>query len=119
MLSQEFSIFHSFDWVMSLIDPRDLAPDVFMQRALALNVGPELVRRLLSAVVGRGIHEPAAWGRDCQIPRRLIDAVGTLPRLELEQLVVSPADGFRKARFRTQDGLAVETVIIPLHKPGA
>ena len=28
-------------------------------------------------------------------------------------------DGFQKLRFRTHDGLAVETVLIPLHKPGA
>ena len=28
-------------------------------------------------------------------------------------------DGFQKLRFLTPDGLAVETVLIPLHKPGA
>ncbi|MGZ3356422.1 MAG: radical SAM protein, partial [Isosphaeraceae bacterium] len=102
-----------------MIDPRNLAPEVFMQRALALGVGPEIVRRLLSAIVARGVHDPAAWGRDCQIPRRLIDAIGNLLRLELEHSVVSGTDGFQKLRFRTHDSLAVETVIIPLHKPGA
>ena len=55
---------------MGVIDPRNLAPEVFMQRALALGVGPEIVRRLLSAIVARGVHDPAAWGRDCQVPRR-------------------------------------------------
>ena len=45
--------------------------------------------------------------------------MGTLPRLELEASLVSPRDGFQKLRFRTHDGLAVETVIIPLKKPGA
>lgn len=102
-----------------MIDPRDLAPEAFMERALALGVGPETVRRLLSAIVARGVHDPAAWGHDCQIPRRLIAAIGTLPRLELEHSVVSGTDGFQKLRFRTHDGLAVETVIIPLLKPGA
>jgi 23S rRNA (adenine2503-C2)-methyltransferase len=105
--------------VTRVIDPRDLAPELFRQRALALGVGPEIVRRLSSAIVGRGNHDPAAWGRDCQIPRRLIDAIGVLPRLELENSLVSGTDGFQKLRFRTHDGLAVETVIIPLHKPGA
>lgn len=114
--STVFPLFFSSDRV---IDPRDLAPDAFMERAVALGVGPEIVRRLLSAIVGRGIHDPAAWGRDCQIPRRLTDTIGELPRLQLEHSVVSETDGFRKLRFRTHDGLAVETVIIPLHKPGA
>jgi len=90
-----------------------------MERALALGVGPEIVRRLLSAIVARGVHDPSAWGSDCQIPRRLIDAIGSLPRLALEHSVVSATDGFQKLRFRTHDGLAVETVIIPLLKTGA
>jgi 23S rRNA (adenine2503-C2)-methyltransferase len=82
-------------------------------------VGPEIVRRLLSAIVARGVYDPAVWGRSLQIPHRLIGAVGNLPRLELEASLISPRDGFQKLRFRTHDGLAVETVIIPLKKPGA
>ncbi len=42
-----------------------------------------------------------------------------LPRLRLEQAITSPVDGFEKLLFRTADGLAVESVLIPLHKPGA
>jgi 23S rRNA (adenine2503-C2)-methyltransferase len=42
-----------------------------------------------------------------------------LPRLELGKSETSPIDGFQKLLFRTTDGLAVETVLIPLHKPGA
>jgi len=113
------TVFPVFLKVTRVIDPRNLAPEVFMQRALALGVGPEIVRRLLSAIVARGVHDPVAWGRDCQIPRRLIDAIGNLSRLALEHSVVSGTDGFQKLRFRTHDGLAVETVIIPLLKPGA
>ncbi len=103
-----------------MFDPRDLAPDVFATRARELGV-PELsVRKLLSALVGRGIHDPVTWGRDFQVPRRLHAAiVYPLPRLQLEKSVTSPIDGFRKLLFRTGDGLAVETVLIPLHKPGA
>ena len=49
----------------------------------------------------------------------LIDVIGNLPRLAPEYSVVSLTDGFQKLRFRTHDDLAVEAVLIPLHKPGA
>jgi 23S rRNA (adenine2503-C2)-methyltransferase len=39
--------------------------------------------------------------------------------LTLDGALTSPRDGFQKLRFRTGDGLAVETVLIPLAKPGA
>ncbi len=77
------------------------------------------MRRLLSAVLGQGIHDPSAWGRTFQVPRRLSDAIGTLPRLTRDRVVTSARDGFQKLRFVTHDDLAVETVLIPLHKPGA
>jgi 23S rRNA (adenine2503-C2)-methyltransferase len=80
---------------------------------------PDLAaRRLTSALLGHGIHDPAAWGRSFQVPRRLGDRVAPLPRLSLDASVTSAVDGFRKLRFRTLDGLAVETVLIPLHRPG-
>ena len=70
--------------------------------------------------MGQGIHDPAIWGRDFQVGRRLREAIAyPLPRLVLERSVTSPVDGFQKLLFRTQDGLAVESVLIPLHKPGA
>jgi 23S rRNA (adenine2503-C2)-methyltransferase len=102
-----------------VIDPRDMAPSEFLHRAEALGVRAMTARRLLSAIFSRGVHDPAVWGKEFQVPRRLQDAIGPLPRLELETSVVSPCDGFRKLRFRTADGLAVETVVIPLHRPGA
>ncbi len=52
--------------------------------------------------------------------RRLRDAIAQpLPRLALVDSVTSPADAFQKMVFRTADELVVETVLIPLHKPGA
>ena len=33
------------------------------------------IRGLIAAVVGRGIHDPAIWGREFQVPRRLRDAI--------------------------------------------
>jgi 23S rRNA (adenine2503-C2)-methyltransferase len=75
---------------------------------------------MLSAIVGQGIHEPSSWGRDFQVPRRLREAIrNPLPRLILEQSLTSAVDRFQKLLFRTADGLAVESVLIPLHKPGA
>ena len=90
-----------------------------MAQALRLGANGLAVRRLGSALLGRGIHDPKAWGSAFQVPRLLSDAIGTLPRLAPDGEVTSPVDGFQKLRFRTHDGLAVETVLIPLHKPGA
>ena len=41
-----------------------------------------------------------------------------LPRLTLDRIQTSPADGFQKLRFLTADNLAIETVLIPLEKSG-
>ncbi len=100
-------------------DPRDQPPDAFTALAEGVGVEPRAVRRLLTAVVDRGIHDRTAWGRHFQVPRRLTDLVGDLPRLTLDRVVTSEADGFQKLRFLTGDGLAVESVLIPLHKPGS
>jgi 23S rRNA (adenine2503-C2)-methyltransferase len=82
---------------------------------LAFDVGTGVVRRLLSAVIQRGIHDPEVWTNRLQIPKRLTSAIRPLPRLTLDASVVSPIDGFRKLRFLTHDSLAIESVIIPLN----
>ena len=102
-----------------LIDPRDRAPAQFLEIANELGVSAVAARRLLSVIVGRGIHNPLSWIQIDQIPRRLCEAIGILPRLTLDRVVTSPSDAFQKLRFSTYDGLALETVIIPLHKAGA
>jgi 23S rRNA (adenine2503-C2)-methyltransferase len=102
------------------LDPRNLAPEFFAARARELGAHDLSIRRLIAATVGRGIHDPEVWGRDSQIPKRLRDAISVpLPRLALERSITSQVDGFQKLVFRTHEGLAVETVLIPLHKPGA
>jgi 23S rRNA (adenine2503-C2)-methyltransferase len=100
-------------------DPRDQSPAEFLHWARREGVSEPTVRRLLSAVIGRGIHDPVVWGRMHQIPRPLGERLSPLPRLALERHVTSRVDGFQKLLFRTGDGLAIETVLIPLHKPGA
>jgi 23S rRNA (adenine2503-C2)-methyltransferase len=103
-----------------VLDPRDMEPASFEARARGLGASELSVRRLLSAVVGRGIHERSAWGERLQVPRRLREAIrDPLPRLTLERLDRSELDGFQKLLFRAADGLAVETVLIPLHKARA
>ena len=52
-------------------DPRDQSPAEFLHWARREGVSEPTVRRLLSAVIGRGIHDPAVWGRMHQIPRPL------------------------------------------------
>ncbi|MCA1684639.1 MAG: radical SAM protein [Planctomycetia bacterium] len=102
-----------------MTDPRDVRPETFLTLAEPFGADARAVRRLYSALLGRGIHDPAEWGRSFQVPRRLGDAIGILPRLTPDLLQTSTRDGFQKLRLRTLDGLAVETVLIPLHRPGA
>jgi 23S rRNA (adenine2503-C2)-methyltransferase len=102
-----------------VFDPRDHAPEASEELLGKLGAAPVVARRLLSLIVGRGILDPATWREDYQVPRRVCDAVGELPRLALESSLVSPVDGFQKLAFRTDDGLRIETVLIPLHKPGS
>ncbi len=102
-----------------MLDPRDYAPEQYLAAARALGASDTAARRLLSVIVGQGNHEPAHWARLDQVPRALREAVGVLPRLKLDRTITSPHDGFQKLRFLTADNLALETVLIPLHKPGA
>ncbi len=102
-----------------MFDPRDHALSATWEVARRAGANDLAVRRLLTAILGRGIDDPAIWGRSFQVPRRLGDVVGLLPRLHLDCLLTSERDGFQKMRFLTHDGRAVETVLIPLQKPGA
>jgi 23S rRNA (adenine2503-C2)-methyltransferase len=122
MMPEEFfsrtPIFFKSD--SAVFDPRNLAPEVFARGARSLDVPEKSIRSLIAAVVGRGILDPGIWAREYQLPRRLRDAVPTpMPRLSFERSVTSPVDGFQKLLFRTNDGLPLESVLIPLHKPGA
>jgi 23S rRNA (adenine2503-C2)-methyltransferase len=85
-----------------------------------LGVTPRLARRLQHAVVRRGAAEvPAAMP---EVSPRLLQRVReatTIPRLELVEKRVSPADGFAKYLFRGDGPDPFEAVRIPLlHRPG-
>jgi 23S rRNA (adenine2503-C2)-methyltransferase len=102
-----------------MFDPRDHALGTIWRMAHEHGANDLAVRRLLSAILGSGIDDPAVWGRSFQVPRRLGEAIGRLPHLTRDCVRTSPRDGFQKIRFLTQDRHAVETVLIPLKKPGA
>lgn len=103
------------------MDPRDARPGELEAWAVGRGCDARVARRLLSAVFKEGVLDPSRWMAESQIPRRLAGDVAPvpLPRLTPDGSVSSPVDGFQKLRFRTAEGLALETVLIPLHKEGA
>jgi 23S rRNA (adenine2503-C2)-methyltransferase len=103
----------------SPLDPRDLAPDEFLSRTTSIGAPVSAGRRLMARVVGDAIFDLRELNQRRQISRLLCDAIGELPRLRLVESVVSPVDQFRKLALATHDDLLIETVLIPLEKPGA
>ncbi|GAC1472588.1 MAG: 23S rRNA (adenine(2503)-C(2))-methyltransferase RlmN [Isosphaeraceae bacterium] len=101
------------------MDPRNLTLEQFQAFAVSHGADARAVRRLYSALLGHGIHDSRVWGRSFQVPKRLGEAIGPLPRLTLDRMQTSSLDGFQKLRFLTSDALTVETVLIPLKRPGA
>lgn len=103
------------------MDPRDARPGELEAWAAERGCEAGVVRRLLSTVFKDGVYEPSRWMAESQVPRRLVRDIAPipLPRLTLDGSVSSPVDGFQKLRFRTAEGLALETVLIPLLKEGA
>lgn len=102
------------------LDPRDLDPRALLERTRALGVNDSSARRWTAGVVGRGDCSHEHWTRSYQIPKRVLPALKTpLERLTLERIDVSSRDRFEKLLFRTPAGLPVESVLIPLEKPGA
>jgi 23S rRNA (adenine2503-C2)-methyltransferase len=79
-----------------------------------------LARRLQAAILQRRATEVPAQLPEA--PRRALEAVRQhtrIPSLQLQEKVISPADGFAKYLFRGQGPEAFEAVRIPLlHRPG-
>ena len=119
----------------SPFDPRDHHPAATVAHFVAQGIDPGAVRRFLAAWFPRAGDAnlldpraprepddpflPGGWASRRRFPRRLLEGLDQLPRLKLESIQVSPRDRFEKLLFRTNDGLPVETVLIPLHKENA
>lgn len=102
-----------------VLDPRDQNPALFLELAEQYGLSPRNARRWLALVIGKGECGLAACARRGILPRSFIEKTCELPRLHLEIQHVSETSYFRKLVFRTADDLLVESVVIPLHRPGA
>ena len=101
------------------MDPRNQAPSTFLEVLADRGIKETQARRILSEVLARGNCDPGDWAEKGILSKTALERHFTpLPRLRLEKVQVSPVDGFQKLLLRTHDGLAIETVIIPLHKEG-
>ena len=103
----------------SPLDPRAMSPADFYNQALRAGISSDSARRWAGAVIGRGEREVAVILASAHIAKRYISHVATPPSLVMKKHLSSSTDGFQKVLFSTQDGLSVETVIIPLHKEGS
>ena len=102
-----------------MLDPRDLPPEASLAQARRLGANGLAVRRLSRPSWARE-STTRGLGARFQVPRRLSDRSGTLPRLALDgDGHVAASTASRSSASGPHDGLAVETVLIPLHKPGA
>lgn len=101
------------------LDPRAFTPAEFYTHALTCGISNESARRWSSAVIGGGIYDKEIIRAEAQIPKRLAHHIASPQSLTLHRHVRSSVDGFEKLVFKTHDDLAIETVLIPLHKKGA
>jgi 23S rRNA (adenine2503-C2)-methyltransferase len=102
-----------------VLDPRDQSPAIFIERADQYGLSPRNARRWLALVIGKGECRLAECANRGILPRSFIEKTRELPRLHLEKHLVSKTSNFQKLVFRTADDLPVESVVIPLHRPGA
>lgn len=103
----------------SRLDPRDQSPPAFFERADRLSLSARNARRWLALAIGKGECGIEECSRQGILPRRYAENAPELPRLLLERRLISTTSGFQKLVFRTPDGLGIECVVIPLHRPGA
>jgi 23S rRNA (adenine2503-C2)-methyltransferase len=104
----------------ALILFKEHTADELHARLAHLGVTPRLARRLQNAIVRQGAAEvPAEMP---EVSPRLLQRVRestSIPRLDLVEKSVSPADGFAKYLFRGDGPDVFEAVRIPLlHRPG-
>ncbi len=103
----------------SIPDPRRVAPRDFLGQAHDLGLKQHNARAYLGAVIGEGILSARALQERGLLTKQQVVGLDDLPALTLEQVDISPKDGFRKLLLRADDGFPIETVVIPLERSGA
>ena len=99
-----------------ILDPRDHAPNSYLEMAASLGITSHFARRLMSKIIGQADFNQDNWTRNGHIPKNYVRFSTKLPRLELIKDINSQVDDFHKLVFKTADELLVESVIIPLKK---
>lgn len=99
--------------------PSSMAPTAWYTWAESIGLSGDKARRWASSVIGRGERRASDIVANAQLPKRFSSYVRDLDSLLLIGHLTSAADGFQKLLFETHDGMRLETVLIPLHKPGA
>ena len=101
------------------VDPRDFSPMEFTNLVNQSGLNAQAARSWLARIVHKVDFDPASWNKHSKLPIAVGETVGSLPRLRLDRMEISPVDNFQKLRLITPDDKAIETVLIPLEKPGA
>lgn len=98
------------------MDPRNSSPSSFIEKCSQQGIGAPKARRILGQVMGLGNLDPSSWRKKSILSKQEALLFSEPARLVNEKSVSSRVDQFQKILFRTLDGLAIETVLIPLHK---
>jgi 23S rRNA (adenine2503-C2)-methyltransferase len=101
------------------MDPRNSSPSDFLLLCAEQGLTERKARRILSAAIGKAVIDSSRWQESGLITKAEQSLFSDLPRLKRVHTLTSAVDGFQKVLFHTKDRLAVETVLIPLHKEGA
>ena len=99
-----------------MLDPRNISPQVFIDKSKDYGISPYNCRSLLGEIVGNADLDPSSWQKKELISKTIAKQIEELPSLELIEVEKSKIDGFQKLLFKTHDNLYIETVIIPLLK---
>ena len=101
-----------------VIDPRSLPPASFFRVTAEAGISEECARRWAGSVIGYGLSDPTEIMDASHIARSNRALVARPPSLTLAKHERSAVDGFEKLLFQTNDGMFIETVLIPLEKKG-
>jgi 23S rRNA (adenine2503-C2)-methyltransferase len=100
------------------LDPRNFSPTRLEEKALDIGLSRSQARKWLSSVLNKNNYTVESWQTSGIFSKKICNNLYDLPKLKVISIHKSTIDGFQKILFRTHDNLYIETVVIPLHKPG-